>query len=545
MKRAYSVLADLLVDDDDVSLLEAVKEVDDKVKKDRKSRRGGWGGLRPRRLGSNGGTYLERYRYRYWESQIWKDLQAAESYNMGHNEFGRTFRNEYLVPRIIFDRMVVEAGQIPELTVKEPLAHRSEDVRPWAKKGTTGVPLKHKLACFLYKWRNNVPWKTVKKLGGVEETALRRWSKKFLKLYVKKYLAKYVHPPSSQEELDQNLTKHAKCGSPGCLAMYDGVPVEWLNCPTGDVWKHKGKEGYPVRRFLVAGNINRFVFECTRGFHGVTNDLTMCHFSKLMASTRSGVYSRMEFTVYDSNGKQITVRGLWNIVDNGIHRWRCNQPPSKHTVNIWDQRWSKRVESQRKPGSECIFGIVKKRIPALDVGVRASNPEEISDLMQFACIVHNRLLSYDDLHTIGEYEGDYINVGSLPIDDTRIHAQQQVRDQSVPHLPDPRAEALNVRKNELEPGWLELRNILVMHYKTMWLKREVCWLRTAEQCRGLRYDPRPRLRRGEGHVPFPDADDGTAAADEEEILFEESDEESEEEAEEEADNNSDDDDAEF
>ena len=80
------------------------------------------------------------------------------------------------------------------------------------------------------------------------------------------------------------------------------VPIEWLNCPAGDMWKYKGKEGYPTRSFLVAAAVTREVYEVSVGFPGTTNDLSKAHFSPLMSALRNGSYSQWVFDVRCTDG---------------------------------------------------------------------------------------------------------------------------------------------------------------------------------------------------------------------------------------------------
>ena len=56
--------------------------------------------------------------------------------------------------------------------------------------------------------------------------------------------------------------------------------------------------------------------------------------------------------------------------------------PSKVSSGRWLKRWSKRMESARKPSSECIFGVMKKRI--LDVGCSFKKVTEMDNVFFFS-----------------------------------------------------------------------------------------------------------------------------------------------------------------
>ena len=394
----HQVAAAIVDSELDIACMEELLAADDQSK--RPQRRGGWGGVTPRHGDLTSTHYLNRFRYRYWESRIWLELSDGRTYEMG-GYYANDFRKDYMLPRAEFDRFVADAQAIPGLACKEPGQNPN-------RKGPLPVPLKHKVAVCLYKWCNNVPWKTVCKLGRVSESMIRKFSTRLAKLFVATYYAQDVHPPRTPLEINRTLTKHARLGYEGLLGFWDGVPVEWLNCPAGDKWKYCGKEGYATRSYMVCGNMNREIYETgLTGFPGTTNDLTKILYSPFMREMRTGMYSRMKFDVQRLDGSTQTLTGLWSVGDNGFHYWPQTQMPSKTTVDIWDRRFSRHMESSRKPGSENIFGVMKARMPGLLTGVTVNTPEQIDDLFKLAALLHNRLLRYDQLDTIGEFDNDW------------------------------------------------------------------------------------------------------------------------------------------
>ena len=317
-----------------------------------------------------------------------------------------------MLPRKLFDAMLMDVLSIPELAGKEADPH---------KKGTYGLPVKLRLACCLYKYHKNIPWGMFYKLANISASPLERWSDSFLRLYTDKYYDRDVHPPQSEQEIQTTLMKHDLMGQTGCLNMWDGVHIEWPNCPSGDKWKFQGKEGYPTVAFLIAGDGNGLIHECSQAHPGTSNDLIMCHYSPLAQSMNTGVYATRTFELLKLDGSRVRVQGLYGITDAGLHKWRIfTQPVSaKMTVDIWDKRLSKRQESVRKPGSECIFRIMKKRIPSLMLGVHHMTLAEITHFMKFCCMLHNQIMHANGRSTIGEYEGDWIHV-NLSRDDMLI-----------------------------------------------------------------------------------------------------------------------------
>ena len=153
---------------DDEALDAAISEVVKRAKKcdGKRRRRGGWKNLKPRYGDANATTYLEKFRYKYWKSAIWKQLQDEDTADEGCFQ-AADFRAEYGVPRFVFDEFVKLAESTPGLECKA--------VKGASRmKGACAVPLKHKLACCLWKWRAGCSWRALKKVGRVSEPMIRK-----------------------------------------------------------------------------------------------------------------------------------------------------------------------------------------------------------------------------------------------------------------------------------------------------------------------------------------------------------------------------------
>lgn len=213
------IQAAIVAMENDDALDFAISEVVKRPKKcdGRRRRRGGWKNLKPRYGDATATTYLKKWRYRYWESPIWKQLQDEDTHDEGCFQ-AADFRAEYGVPRLVFDEFVELAESTPGLECKS--------VKGSSKiKGACAIPLSHKLACCLWKWRAGCSWRALKKVGQVSEPMIRKWWHTFTKLTVQAHYAKYVHPPTAPDEIQRRLDRSAKLGVPGCLTWCDGVPV--------------------------------------------------------------------------------------------------------------------------------------------------------------------------------------------------------------------------------------------------------------------------------------------------------------------------------
>ena len=108
-----------------------------------------------------------------------------------------------------------------------------------------------------------------------------------------------------------------------------------------------------------------------------------------------------------TDGTPYTHRRLFLICDNGYHKWRSLQNPSKVSVSEDDHNWSRMIESLRKD-IECTFGSLKGRFRILKYGLLFHSEEICHNTFYTCSILHNMLLlemgleKWDD----DEYQGD-------------------------------------------------------------------------------------------------------------------------------------------
>lgn len=210
-------------------------------------------------------------------------------------------------------------------------------------------------------------------------------------------------------------------------------------------------------------------------------------------------------------------RGCFVICDGGYHEWVA-------TIAGWkpefapDELSSNQgclMESIRKD-SECTFGIAKKRFRILRLPFLVSTMEGIDSVMRVCAILHNMLLQYDDLASVGQFDEDYIVVEDLenllmyPVEvdnladdvleldirenDSRVQRgtwQQLAATDSrcvirlgtdrmqIGHRPiDDHSEVA-----ELEEGYESRRIALAQHLDVQYYKRQLFWLKPASECR--------------------------------------------------------------
>ena len=59
----------------------------------------------------------------------------------------------------------------------------------------------------------------------------------------------------------------------------------------------------------------------------------------------------------------------------------------------------------------CVFGILKRRFRVLKIPSLMSTPAQLDDIVRSCAILHNMLLQYDGLDTIGLYDSDWESMG--------------------------------------------------------------------------------------------------------------------------------------
>jgi len=90
------------------------------------------------------------------------------------------------------------------------------------------------------------------------------------------------------------------------------------------------------------------------------------------------------------------VKLLYTVCDGGFHTWRCMQAPVKMPVTVEESFFSSLLESVRKD-IECAFGITKRRFQLLGRPIPYQKRTAVKNVVQAACIFHNRILRYDGL----------------------------------------------------------------------------------------------------------------------------------------------------
>ena len=304
--------------------------------------------------------------------------------------------------------------------------------------------------------------------NGACEASNRNFFHMFCRNMAKQY-PKYVHPPTSPDEIFKTTEMYRKKGFPGCIASCDCVHIPWDKCPDQDLPSYKGKEKYPTIAYQVCVDHSGKALSITSGFPGTFNDKTIARYDSFLQSVHQGTrYAQEEFDLYVGGGRVQTHKGLWIMVDQGYHRWRVLQCPLPYTVDPDRRQWSRALESCRKD-VECFFGRLKSRFRCVKIPCNFWYKDEVDNMFITCCILQNIILAHDAQTTDGadaadvqvdentedeEYEG---------MDNRESFPRQPIVSSSSHHrLPLENDQDLTT---SIQSGWMELQSALILHYK--------------------------------------------------------------------------------
>ena len=388
-----------------------VRELQLAGEKKKRSRRYRHGGFHPKPHQPVGEKPQDKWRRRAEDSPWYeKYLENPETYDQ-NSWYGKRFAELFIVPRLVYDELLEQIRDVPGYCDKK----LPQEVQRWVSFAGTGKqgggagvqPLELKLLASLMRLRGT-KFKVIEESACISALCLERFHYAWLAWYAENIYPQEVYPPEEEEDIATTMDKYDKCGLPGAICGIDATHVDWTKCPSDIRHLCKGKEGRPTVMFNVAGDLNRRAFHIYGPDYGARNDKTAARFDGFMQDMyKRKKYADVERRIYGHDGSQRVLKGAHAIVDGGYHLWHCLVETPKVTSDIWLSRFGKRIESARKPSSECIFGVVKRRFGCLTQSFQEAEMSKIGDTFRVCFALHNVLLRYDGLHTIGERASDW------------------------------------------------------------------------------------------------------------------------------------------
>lgn len=202
----------------------------------------------------------------------------------------------------------------------------------------------------------------------------------------------YISLPENIAELNRITRCYEACGLPGACGSMDVVHIKWSACPTGDLNRAKGKEGYPTVAFQCITDFNRRILGVYGPQFGTFNDKHIVKIDQNVREIRKGWMKDVVWRYFTAEGEVREERGMYLICDNGYLRWPQSICPyegaNKATLEGY---FSTNLESVRKD-VECTFGILKKRWRILNNGLNYRDIGKCEKIFVACACLHNFLL---------------------------------------------------------------------------------------------------------------------------------------------------------
>lgn len=246
---------------------------------------------------------------------------------------GKKFRRRFRMPMKSFKELMIEIRQdnwFPTYEKKNAL-------------GDIGVPLDLLVLGSLRYLGRGWTFDDLEDVTGISEEVHRRFFHLFVAACTKYLFPKYVVEPTTAEEIEDAISEFKEAGFDGCIGSADATHVIMEKCTARLKNQHLGgKMPHTARAFEITVNHRRRILATTVGFPGRWNDKTIVRFDGFINRIHRGLlYEDVKYKLYKLNGKQISVKGAWILVDGGYLRWSCTIPPYKQYASVQEERWSK------------------------------------------------------------------------------------------------------------------------------------------------------------------------------------------------------------
>ncbi|CAN0513567.1 unnamed protein product, partial [Discosporangium mesarthrocarpum] len=96
--------------------------------------------------------------------------------------------------------------------------------------------------------------------------------------------------------------------------------VRWDKAPASRAVYYTGKEGFPSIAYQVTVDHTGRALAVTAGFAVATNDKTIIRYDPSVDRAKTHeAYTQTEYTLVDSEGREVSEKGAYLIIDRGYH----------------------------------------------------------------------------------------------------------------------------------------------------------------------------------------------------------------------------------
>lgn len=413
----------------------------------------------------------------------WQIMITSGAYKIETTKAGRNFRRKYRVPATVFD-FIVETALHRKLFPEYDMKGCSKDAfdRPAAS-------LHVKILIVFRLLGTGGEFASVYDGSKVDETTARLFFYRFNEVFACALYKTWVHPPSTQKEVNEALAIYARLGLPGAIGSTDCFHLFWDQCPAQlKVLCRNGRYKRCTLVWSVCNDHHRKLYSITEPFYGCTSDKTISLYDGFLQSVHNKtepLYANARYTLFDEHGCPQDRVGAWILCDNGYHKWECMQPPPSTCTSQTEVIFREVLESARKT-TECVIGILKARFRILRNPIRVHSRENITNILYTCAILHNMLLDYDGFDKLWT-EDDWLT--NDPVDSDNENSDQDqpnkekkrfmIRPDRLQeyHLPEPESDV----PAQVESGHFRLKQDLITNLKHLWDRGKVEHLRYPKQ----------------------------------------------------------------
>ena len=140
----------------------------------------------------------------------------------------------------------------------------------------------------------------------------------------------FIYLPHNVGEMNQLERDNREVGLPGACGSVDVVHIKWGCCPTGDINRAKGKEGYPTFAYQCITDFNRQFIGIYGPTFGSPNNNDIVKTDPNIRKVGEGFMSRCYWQYHAKDGTVRTLKGMYLICDNGYLTWPTTICPHAH-----------------------------------------------------------------------------------------------------------------------------------------------------------------------------------------------------------------------
>ena len=161
----------------------------------------------------------------HFETAPWQQMLDSGSYKLKTTKAGRNFRRKFRLPASLFDYVVA--------TVLHLHLFREYDSKGTAQDafGRPIATLHVKVLCVLRVLASGCEFAAVYEGSKLDEQTVRTFFHRFVNLFARALYKTWVHPPSTQEQLQETMDIYQRLGLPGAVGSTDCFHLFWDKCP--------------------------------------------------------------------------------------------------------------------------------------------------------------------------------------------------------------------------------------------------------------------------------------------------------------------------